>query len=952
MIPDAQLLERFAIQRDQEAFADLMRRHAGMVYGTCLRLLGGDTHAAEDSTQDCFLALSRQAHQVRGNLIGWLHTTAIRLSLRRRSVVKTTDEGLDTIPVAELDRDREDLLERLDQALNELPTDLHEILVLRFLEGMPQEAIAERLKCSRPTIHRRIEQGLTKLRQILAPDEACSTTLGVVLGAVLVEPPSHLLTNLGRLALTTPAAAPVAVTATVGLGTWLAIAATGVLTVGIAAKVLWPKAPVVTPSTVTAASVSATAPTVMQDVIVTPRGYDADAAFAELARKGGPRVAVLGRKPPLFVPVALRFKPVAGRELITAVAATRNLSITWARNNTIAVLYAGCAEAEIDRLRKDLTSSDASQRSDAAWRAGWLADPRVVSELVSVTSDSDPAVARQVASSLDRLSWQAVVALDERSHVLLENIILEKKYSSPQSISPWSTISAIPFLNRDKALALLQKASTDDAKRVRVFVAMALRSFDGDEAVVLLEKFLTDNLHALPMVERERLAVVLLEKLLTDNGDDTRAVVAQSLGNAGGEKALLLLEKLLADKSDPVRERATQSLGKVGGDRSLALIEKTIVHQDATIRRFGVQTLGNEKALILLEKTLTDPNTYVRGLAVQTLGTIGNEKALILLEKILTDPNTHVRGLAVQALGTIGNEKALILLEKALTDPNTWVRSDAVTALGNVDGNKVLTLLEKALTDPESIVRDSVGKSLVMRGEEKVLFLLEKALADSDASVRSGVLWALGFLIGDDKVLRLLEKALSDSDVNVRAYAAFTLYSSVGGEKARERLEETLSDTDANVRVNAVRALGYLGGDRIRILLEKMLSDHDAKVRMEVVLAMRWVDGDNIPLFAKTLVDPDANVRSRSAYELARIGGDKVRDLLANWLVNENSQEGVGYCLEFLSTQFAKDPIMMKAITDARIRLKWNEIPPTKSTPTKPAVPKSPSPPKTGVDDF
>jgi len=60
---DLQLLERYAETRDAEAFANLVKRYAGMVYATCLRVTG-NRHAAEDASQECFLQLARQAGAV------------------------------------------------------------------------------------------------------------------------------------------------------------------------------------------------------------------------------------------------------------------------------------------------------------------------------------------------------------------------------------------------------------------------------------------------------------------------------------------------------------------------------------------------------------------------------------------------------------------------------------------------------------------------------------------------------------------------------------------------------------------------------------------------------------------------------------------------------------------------------------------------------------------------
>jgi DNA-directed RNA polymerase specialized sigma24 family protein len=59
-LSDAQLLEQFALQRDEAAFEALVHRHGPLVFGVCRRLLF-DAHDAEDAFQATFLILARKA---------------------------------------------------------------------------------------------------------------------------------------------------------------------------------------------------------------------------------------------------------------------------------------------------------------------------------------------------------------------------------------------------------------------------------------------------------------------------------------------------------------------------------------------------------------------------------------------------------------------------------------------------------------------------------------------------------------------------------------------------------------------------------------------------------------------------------------------------------------------------------------------------------------------------
>ena len=71
-----ELLERYAREKDQDAFAAVVHHHGDWVYSSARRQLG-DEHLAEDVTQAVFLLLSQKAEAVArcGNLGGWMFNT-------------------------------------------------------------------------------------------------------------------------------------------------------------------------------------------------------------------------------------------------------------------------------------------------------------------------------------------------------------------------------------------------------------------------------------------------------------------------------------------------------------------------------------------------------------------------------------------------------------------------------------------------------------------------------------------------------------------------------------------------------------------------------------------------------------------------------------------------------------------------------------------------------------
>src|SRR5689334_10119174 len=81
-VSDHLLLNRYSCSRAPEPFLELVRRHTGLVYGTCLRITA-NVHDAEELTQECFFDLARQASEIRTSLVGWLHQAATHRALNR-----------------------------------------------------------------------------------------------------------------------------------------------------------------------------------------------------------------------------------------------------------------------------------------------------------------------------------------------------------------------------------------------------------------------------------------------------------------------------------------------------------------------------------------------------------------------------------------------------------------------------------------------------------------------------------------------------------------------------------------------------------------------------------------------------------------------------------------------------------------------------------------------------
>ncbi len=155
----------------------LYDRHAGLVYGIALRVLG-TTPEAEDLTQDIFINLTRSSFDPRrGALRTYLatltrsraidrvrsRTTAAKNLQRWQPSISSTeppDSPLDQAAQAEQSH-------QVKAALAQLSQEQQQILKLAYYEGFSQTEISGKLNLPLGTVKARARRGLLKLRQIL-----------------------------------------------------------------------------------------------------------------------------------------------------------------------------------------------------------------------------------------------------------------------------------------------------------------------------------------------------------------------------------------------------------------------------------------------------------------------------------------------------------------------------------------------------------------------------------------------------------------------------------------------------------------------------------------------------------------------------------------------------------------------------------------------------------------
>jgi RNA polymerase sigma-70 factor (ECF subfamily) len=172
-VDDAPLLARLR-DGDPGAFETLVITYQHRVFGIALRMLGSRAEA-EDIAQETFLRAHRAVGEFRGEarLGTWLYAIASRLCLNRlasapRRLERAGDAALLRLPASDTDAaaalERSEMDAALQQAIAELPEERRIVVVLRDLEGLAYEEIAEALGLELGTVRSRLHRARLDLK--------------------------------------------------------------------------------------------------------------------------------------------------------------------------------------------------------------------------------------------------------------------------------------------------------------------------------------------------------------------------------------------------------------------------------------------------------------------------------------------------------------------------------------------------------------------------------------------------------------------------------------------------------------------------------------------------------------------------------------------------------------------------------------------------------------------
>jgi RNA polymerase sigma-70 factor (ECF subfamily) len=163
-----------------EQFERIVEEYSDRVYSIGLRICGSERDA-EDALQETFVAVFRGLGAFRGDaaLSTWIYRIAVNAALQIRRAHPVDDRILVELPepdevedwsgrTPESQAEQDELRDRLEQAISQLPEEMRLAVVLRDVQGLSAAEAAEVLSIGEAALKSRLHRGRLLLRAVLA----------------------------------------------------------------------------------------------------------------------------------------------------------------------------------------------------------------------------------------------------------------------------------------------------------------------------------------------------------------------------------------------------------------------------------------------------------------------------------------------------------------------------------------------------------------------------------------------------------------------------------------------------------------------------------------------------------------------------------------------------------------------------------------------------------------
>ncbi|HTD67135.1 MAG TPA: sigma-70 family RNA polymerase sigma factor [Candidatus Limnocylindria bacterium] len=178
---DLELLARYSRQNAEDAFAEIVRRHLGLIYSAALRQVRSP-QLAEEVAQSVFLKLARHARELASGAIltAWLYQVARReaVDVVRREASRHLREqiAMEMNAINATDDPWVHIEPFLDEAMHSLDETDRAAVLLRYFENKSLREVGATLGTSDDAAQKRVSRAVERLREFFS-------TRGIAVGA-------------------------------------------------------------------------------------------------------------------------------------------------------------------------------------------------------------------------------------------------------------------------------------------------------------------------------------------------------------------------------------------------------------------------------------------------------------------------------------------------------------------------------------------------------------------------------------------------------------------------------------------------------------------------------------------------------------------------------------------------------------------------------------------------
>lgn len=173
-ITDAELLERFAADKDQQWIGILLERYTLLLLGVCMKYLK-DENEARDAVQQIFLKVLTEVSKYKIDFFkSWLYMVAKNYCLMRLrhtpgKYYKEVNEHLPDAP----SEDRQDIItsertyDHLEEALKELNEEQRQCVILFYLQKLSYQQVSDKTGYTLMQVKSHIQNGKRNLKLLI-----------------------------------------------------------------------------------------------------------------------------------------------------------------------------------------------------------------------------------------------------------------------------------------------------------------------------------------------------------------------------------------------------------------------------------------------------------------------------------------------------------------------------------------------------------------------------------------------------------------------------------------------------------------------------------------------------------------------------------------------------------------------------------------------------------------